>query len=105
METIVGGGSVSAEIFERASAAFYFGGQTACKRLCLPGVFVACFFVIRHGDGRRKLLECERANAHAWIEGHRHDSQIAQLKGRFASPAGVEKARGSVNDDADSAET
>src|SRR5262249_3884263 len=83
------------------SAASDLGHQLARQRTGLPGVLVVRLIAIRHGHGRRNLLEGERADPHARLQRDRHAAQIAQLERRFAEPARIEQSGRSVHDDSD----
>src|SRR5690606_35724526 len=49
-----------------------------------------------------ELLERKRANAHAWIQCHRHTTEIAELHGGGANPAWLEYCCGAMHGDSQS---
>src|SRR5262249_40998955 len=54
--------------------------------------------------GRGERLERERADAHAGIERHGQNTDVAELERRVADPARIEHARRAVHDDPEAAE-
>src|SRR3954454_22611500 len=78
-----------------------FGCQTACQGLGLTRILVAGLFVVGDGNRRRELLEGERADAHAGIQRHGHDAEIAQLERCLSAPTWIESACRAVHNNAD----
>lgn len=70
----------------------------------MSGVLVARLLAVGHGGGSAQGLECERADAHAGVEGDGDAAEVGEFEGCLAGPTGIEETGGAVDDDADAAE-
>src|SRR5215469_5556634 len=72
--------------------------QAADRGRLLALIFRGPPGVVTLADGRAHLLECDLADAHERIERYRQHTQVADLQGDGSPEAGIDIARGAVND-------
>src|SRR5690349_2531269 len=80
-------------------------GKQAGARCLLTGVFVVPLQAVRRHDGRAERFERERADAHAWVEGNGHPTEVAQLHGCRADPARFKNSGRGMNGDSEPGDT